>query len=231
MKNLSLLSLKNDPFLEEKEEYRQFVQGVLFGEHDRESTMDSSDEEFVPPVIEEDKSYKRRISQREIDEVKFDAFVSQPKVPIRSRDSLPTVTPCMVPQQINLNSMQRIVLKTQFMCCAQLIIQLYLLCSIDSTYHSYLPVIRDILSMLKSPSTATSTPPAPSAGSSILQQISTLKIFNTQATYATKLPATVAAVVDFEAVAKVCDLIDSLCTNIPSLSPFIHYLPKSKRSA
>ena len=127
--------------------------------------------------------------------------------------------------------MQRIVLKTQFMCCAQLIIQLYLLCSIDSTYHSYLPVIRDILSMLKSPSTATSTPPAPSAGSSILQQISTLKIFNTQATYATKLPATVAAVVDFEAVANVCDLIDSLCTNIPSLSPFIHYLPKSKRSA
>lgn len=106
--------------------YRQFVQGVLFGEHDRESTMDSSDEEFVPPVIEEDKVFMVRCLHDSLTNVEFlrerlmksnlyeficilrprmHLFLN-PKVPIRSRDSLPTVTPCMVPQQINLNSVK-----------------------------------------------------------------------------------------------------------------------------
>lgn len=115
--------------------------------------------------------------------------------------------------------MQRIVLKTQFMCCAQLIIQLYLLCSIDPAYHSSLPVIRDILTMLRFPSFSTPSAPTTSTAPSIIQQISNLKIFNTQATYATKLPVTAVAIVDFEAVTKVCDLIDSLCAQLPSQLP------------
>lgn len=51
--------------------YRQFVQGVLFGEHDRESTMDSSDEEFVPPVIEEDKVFMVRCLHDSLTNVEF----------------------------------------------------------------------------------------------------------------------------------------------------------------
>lgn len=54
----------SNPMLEEKEEYawfhgvhpryRQFVQGVLFDDNERESMRDSSDEEFVPPNMEQE---------------------------------------------------------------------------------------------------------------------------------------------------------------------------------
>lgn len=52
--------------------YRQFVQGVLFDDHDKESTVESSDEEFVPPAMEEpERSYKRRLSAKEVNDVRF----------------------------------------------------------------------------------------------------------------------------------------------------------------
>ena len=130
-------------------------------------------------------------------------------MPILSRESAPSLTPSQTPQPLTLTSMQRLVLKTQFMCCAQLLLQLYLLCSLDGSHRNCLAPLRQLLQTLQTRLPAQSPAQSPADGP-LLQQLAALPLFDARAV-AAQLPRAV----DFAAG----DLIDQLVAKLPPSPP------------
>lgn len=134
-------------------------------------------------------------------------------MPILSRESAPSLTPSQTPQPLTLTSMQRLVLKTQFMCCAQLLLQLYLLCSLDGSHRNCLAPLRQLLQTLQTRLPAQSPAQSPADGP-LLLQLAALPLFDARAV-AAQLPRAV----DFAAVSRACDLIDQLVAKLPPSPP------------
>lgn len=123
--------------------------------------------------------------------------------------------------------MQFVVLQTQLMCFAQLLIQMYLLCSKSPLVFTLIIILREtkellgrirsMLLSLKAAShvtkpTTTEQSSGPGSGSSIsyLQALGKLSIFNSVNPSNHPTPSSLANVLDYEAIQKVFDMIDNL---------------------
>lgn len=119
--------------------------------------------------------------------------------------------------------MQFVVLQTQFMCFAQLLIQMYLLCSKTPLIFALIITIREtkellgrIRSMLLSLKAASHiskpTTTEQSSGSSIshLQTLGKLNIFNSVNPANHPTPSSISNVLDYDSIQKVFDMIDNL---------------------
>lgn len=203
--------------------YRQFVQGVLFDDHDKESTVESSDEEFVPPAMEEpERSYKRRLSAKEVNDVRFVIVLFRCHVgPQRSASagahSLARV--CTVADaQPDAAAADADVDATSGTEDAVHVLRAAAAAAVSPLLARRLPP-----QLSRSPASA----PADTADTAsraiaaqspadgpLLQQLAALPLFDARAV-AAQLPRAV----DFAAVSRACDLIDQLVAKLPPSPP------------